>query len=513
MAELSQEEAAELLGVSERTFRRWTRRYEEDGEAGLVDRRLGKTSGRRVPTDRAEEVERLYRERYRGFTVKHFHEHLVKDHGFGWGYTWLKLHLQWTGVVPKAPRKGAHRRKRERRPLPGMMLHQDGSRHEWLEGEAALDLIVTMDDATGAIYSAFLVEEEGTASTFRALKEVFSEHGLPMSLYTDRGAHYFHTPKAGGEIDRGHPTQVGRALAQLGVEHIGAYSPQARGRSERTFGTLQDRLVKELKLAGITDIEAANAYTRADGARVTAVDDVSLIVPEGEFVCLIGPSGCGKSTLLQMIAGLVGPSSGAIVVDGKEIDGPGRERGMVFQRDSVFPWMRVIDNVEYGLKCRGVAAGARGDIARDYLKRVGLSHVERAWPRELSGGMLKRVAIAAVFANGGEVLLLDEPFGALDYVTRRQLQEVLLDLWEEPGRAVPTVVFVTHDVDEALLLADRIVAMRSGAIVDDIPVEAARPRDTDTLLLPEMVAIKHKLLGHLGLAHPARATVSDRGAA
>jgi len=209
-AELSQEEAAELLGVSERTFRRWTRAYEEEGEAGLVDRRLGKASGKRVPADRAEEVERLYRERYQGFTVKHFHEHLIKDHGFGWGYTWTKLHLQWTGAVPKAPRKGAHRRKRERRPLPGMMLHQDGSRHEWLEGQPALDLIVTLDDATGAIYSAFLVEEEGTASTFRALKEVFSQHGLPMSLYTDRGSHYFCATKAGA-IDRGSPTQVGRA--------------------------------------------------------------------------------------------------------------------------------------------------------------------------------------------------------------------------------------------------------------------------------------------------------------
>ena len=259
-AELNQEEAAELLGVSERTFRRWTRRYEEEGEAGLLDRRLGKASGKRVPVDRAEEVERLYRERYQGFTVKHFHEHLIKDHGFGWGYTWLKLHLQWKGVVGKAPRKGAHRRKRERRPLPGMMLHQDGSRHAWLAGRPPLDLIVTMDDATGAIYSAFLTEEEGTASTFRALKEVFSEHGLPMSLYTDRGAHYFHTPKAGGEVDRGHPTQVGRALEQLGIEHIGAYSPQARGRSERAFATLQDRLVNELALAGLTDIAAANAF-------------------------------------------------------------------------------------------------------------------------------------------------------------------------------------------------------------------------------------------------------------
>ena len=260
-AELNQEEAAELLGIDVRTFRRWTRRYEEEGESGLVDRRLGKASGRRVPSDRAEEVERLYRERYSGFTVKHFPEHLVKDHGFGWGYTWLKLHLQWAGVVAKAPRKGAHRRKRERRPLPGMMLHQDGSRHEWIEGEAPLDLIVTLDDATGAIYSAFLVEEEGTASTFRALKEVFGRHGLPMSFYTDRGAHYFYSPEAGA-IDRKQPTQVGRALKQLGVELIGAYSPQARGRSERAFGTLQDRLPKELRLAGITAIEAANAFIR-----------------------------------------------------------------------------------------------------------------------------------------------------------------------------------------------------------------------------------------------------------
>ena len=260
-AELNQAEAAELLGVTERTFRRWTRRYEEDGDAGLLDRRLGKASGKRVPADRAEEVERLYRERYQGFTVQHFHEHLVADHGFGWGYTWTKLHLQWAGVVAKAPRKGAHRRKRERRPLPGMMLHQDGSPHAWLEGQAPLDLIVTMDDATGSIYSAFLVEEEGTASTFRALNEVFSQHGLPMSLYTDRGAHYFCTTKA-GEIDRGHPTQVGRALKQLGVEHIGAFSPQARGRSERAFQTLQDRLPKEFRLAGVATVEAANTFLR-----------------------------------------------------------------------------------------------------------------------------------------------------------------------------------------------------------------------------------------------------------
>jgi NitT/TauT family transport system ATP-binding protein len=246
-------------------------------------------------------------------------------------------------------------------------------------------------------------------------------------------------------------------------------------------------------------VHVARDYTRGDGQRVVAVDDVSLVVPEGEFVCLIGTSGCGKSTLLQLVAGLTPPSSGSIVLKGREISGPGADRGMVFQRDSVFPWMRVIDNVEYGLKCRGVPAAARRATAREYLARVGLSHVERAWPRELSGGMLKRVAIAAVFANGGEVLLLDEPFGALDYVTRRQLHQVLLTLWGEARR---TVLFVTHDVDEALILADRIVAMRAGRIIDDIPVRAGRPRNDDSLLGEDMVAIKHKLLGHLGLDAP-----------
>ncbi len=246
-------------------------------------------------------------------------------------------------------------------------------------------------------------------------------------------------------------------------------------------------------------VHVGRSFKRADGQAVQAVADVSLRIPEGEFVCMIGSSGCGKSTLLQMLAGLLAPSSGSIVVAGKEIAGPGRERGIVFQRDSVFPWMRVIDNVEYGLKCRGVPAAERRDIARAYLRGVGLSHVERAWPRELSGGMLKRVAIATVFANGARVLLLDEPFGALDYVTRHQLQDVLLGLWDEPGQARRTILFVTHDVDEALSLADRILVFDSGRLVDDLAVAASRPRDTDSLLLPEMVALKHKLLAHLGL--------------
>jgi transposase len=261
-SELNQCEAAELLGIGERTFRRWQQRYEEAGEAGLLDRRLGRASGKRVPVDREEEVERLYRRRYSGFTAKHFHEHLVRNHGFRWGYTWTKAFLHSKGLLERAPRRGAHRRKRPRRPLPGMMLHQDGSRHEWLAGREALDLIVTMDDATNVIYSAFLVAEEGTASTFRALLEVFGAHGLPLSLYTDRGSHYFVTPASGGPVDRKQLTQVGRALAHLGVEHIAAYSPQARGRSERLFQTLQDRLVKELALAGIRTVAEANRFIR-----------------------------------------------------------------------------------------------------------------------------------------------------------------------------------------------------------------------------------------------------------
>ena len=261
-AELNQSEAADLLGVDERTFRRWRVRFEDEGEAGLLDRRLGKASGKRVPIDREHEVEALYRERYQGFTAKHFHEHLWKDHQFAWSYTWTKTFLQSKGLLEKAKRRGAHRRKRPRRPLPGMMLHQDGSRHVWLQGRPALDLIVTLDDATSAIYSAILVEEEGTASTFRALREVFGAQGLPLSLYTDRGAHYFFTAEANAAVDRKQPTQVGRALDRLGVEHIGAYSPQARGRSERAFQTLQDRLVKELALAGIDTIETANLFIR-----------------------------------------------------------------------------------------------------------------------------------------------------------------------------------------------------------------------------------------------------------
>ncbi len=258
--ELGQEAAAEMLGISDRTFRRWRDRLHDEGAPGLADRRLGPSKRRASPAEIARMLD-LFGAHYRDFTVKHFHEQLVKRHGYKLGYTVTKLRLHQAGLVRPATKRSAHRKKRPRRPMVGMMLHQDASMHAWLPGDRRkYDLVVTLDDATSAIYSAFLVDEEGTASSFRGLAEVVERHGLFCSLYTDRGSHYFHTPEAGGPVSRTQLTQVGRALAQLGVEHIAAYSPQARGRSERAFGTLQDRLPKELALAGITTVEAANRW-------------------------------------------------------------------------------------------------------------------------------------------------------------------------------------------------------------------------------------------------------------
>jgi transposase len=257
---LSCEAAAELLGISVSSFYRYRCRYDEEGEEGLADRRLGKFSTRCAPVDEVVRVISLYRTKYYDFTVKHFHEKLA-GHGITRSYSWTKNVLQAAGVVKKAPRRGAHRRKRARRSLPGMMLHQDGSRHEWVPGRI-WDLIVTMDDATSEIYSAFFVDEEGTMSTFRGLYEVLAEHGLFCSLYVDRGSHYWHTAQAGGKVDKTNPTQVGRALHQLGIELIPAYSPEARGRSERMFGTLQHRLPQELRLRGITEMEEANRFLK-----------------------------------------------------------------------------------------------------------------------------------------------------------------------------------------------------------------------------------------------------------
>jgi len=260
---LNSEEAGELLGMSGRNFRRLVVRYEEDGIEGLRDRRIGKVSPRRAPARELERVHDLYRERYSDFTVKHFHEQLVRRHNYRLCYTVTRLSLQAAGLVAKAKRRGAHRKKRERRPLPGMLLFQDGSKHRWIAALGhEIDLIVTLDDATGDIYSAFLVEEEGTMSSFLGLAETIGRHGLFGALYTDRGGHYFITRKDESKVDKTQLTQVGRALSQLGITHIPSYSPQARGRMERVFGTLQKRLPQELRMARIRTTAAANRYLK-----------------------------------------------------------------------------------------------------------------------------------------------------------------------------------------------------------------------------------------------------------
>ncbi len=255
----SQEEAARLLGVCERTFRRYLERFEEEGPTGLMDKRIGQISHRRAPVDEALALVELYRREYPGWNVRHFHSWYRQDHGGTRSYTWAKLLLQAAGVVEKAPGRGKHRKRRERMALPGMLVHQDASRHQWIEGQY-WNLVVTMDDATGEHTSTFFCQEEGTCSSLHGIGQTIGAKGLFCSLYTDRGSHYFHTPEAGAGVDRTHLTRVGRALQQLGIEHIAAYSHEARGRSERAFGTHQERVPKELAKAAITDMAGANAY-------------------------------------------------------------------------------------------------------------------------------------------------------------------------------------------------------------------------------------------------------------
>lgn len=258
---LTQEEAAKILGVSDRTFRRYIERYEEDGLEGLIDKRLNQVSHLRAPVDEVLRLSTLYQKSYRGWNVKHFYSFYRRQHKGRRCYTWVKETLQKSGIVKRAKKRGAHRRKRERAAMEGMMLHQDGSTHEWVKGQR-WDLIVTMDDATSEHYSMFFVEEEGTGSSFRGLQETIEKKGLPCSLYTDRGSHYWFTKEAGGKVDKVNLTQFGRGMQQLGIEMIAAYSPEARGRSERAFGTHQGRLPKELEARGISTIEQANKYLK-----------------------------------------------------------------------------------------------------------------------------------------------------------------------------------------------------------------------------------------------------------
>jgi hypothetical protein len=254
--------AAEIAGVCDRTMRRMREGYQQFGYTGLMDRRKGKQSSHRVPMETAEEVLRLYREVYFDLNIRHFHEKLREEHQIELSYTWVQLALQGAGLVGKRRKRGPHRRRRPRRPLPGMLLHIDGSKHQWLNDDRWHDLIVILDDATSEIYYAQLVEEESTRTVMAGLREVIENKGLFCALYSDRGSHFFVTVKEGEKVDKHRLTQVGRAMKELGVQMIAAYSPQARGRSERSFGTWQGRLPQELRLAGITTVEEANAFLR-----------------------------------------------------------------------------------------------------------------------------------------------------------------------------------------------------------------------------------------------------------
>jgi hypothetical protein len=257
-------QAAEILGITDRHLRRWRERYEEGGFTGLLDRRRCQPSEKRVPLATVELVLGLYRDRYFDLNVRHFHEKLVEKHGIRLSYTWVKAALQGAGLVARGRKRGVHRKRRLRRPLPGMLLHIDGSHHRWFQDERWYDLIVILDDATNEIYYAQLVEEESTLTVMAGLKEVIERKGAFCALYSDRGSHFWLTPKVGGKVDHQRLTQVGRALRDIGIQMIPAYSPQARGRSERNFATWQGRLPQELRLRGITSLEAANAFLRED---------------------------------------------------------------------------------------------------------------------------------------------------------------------------------------------------------------------------------------------------------
>ena len=256
-------QAAEIIGISDRSMRRWRERYEEYGYDGLFDRRKGRPSPKRVDFEVAQRVLELYREMYFDLNVRHFCEKLRERHDIRLSYTWVKTALQGAGLVAKARRRSVHRKRRARRPLVGMLLHLDGSEHGWFQDDRWYDLLVVMDDANNEIYYAQLVEEESTVTVMAALREVVERKGLFCALYSDRASHFFETPKAGERVSA-QLTQVGRALKELGIQMIPAYSPQARGRSERNFQTWQGRLPQELRLRNIRTVEEANRFLREE---------------------------------------------------------------------------------------------------------------------------------------------------------------------------------------------------------------------------------------------------------
>ena len=257
-------EAAEILGMSDRSMRRWRMRLEHDGYDGLFDRRTTTPSPKRVPLATVERLLHLYREQYFDYNVKHFHETLEREHEIHLSYTWVKTALQTAGLVGRRNKRGRHHKRRPRRPLPGMMMHIDGSTHAWLGATGGKqDLITLMDDASSEIYYAQLVDQESTATIMAGLWSVIASQGIFCSLYSDRASHFVHTPKGATRPDRTVKTQVGRALEQLGIELIPANSPQARGRCERSYGTLQGRLPQELRTQRIDTVDEANRYITA----------------------------------------------------------------------------------------------------------------------------------------------------------------------------------------------------------------------------------------------------------
>ncbi|WP_280375581.1 ABC transporter ATP-binding protein [Pseudomonas sp. BN515] len=257
--------------------------------------------------------------------------------------------------------------------------------------------------------------------------------------------------------------------------------------NQAATGNQQDRLRVE---------QVCLRYNTPDGQTFTALENVSLSVPDQQFAVLVGPSGCGKSSLLYLTAGLAEPTSGSIFVGGKRVEGPGPDRGMVFQSYTLFPWLSVRQNIEFGLKRKGMVSAEREEIVDFYLNEVGLTQFADRYPKQLSGGMMQRVAIARALANDPQILLMDEPFGALDSQTRMQMQQLLLRVWEHSKK---TVVFVTHDIDEAILLGDRVYVMgaRPGRIKCEMDVPMPRPRDMDMVMERQFIEMKREILGLL----------------
>lgn len=286
---MTQEQAALMLGITARTFRRLIIRYEQDGMDGIMDKRITHASSRRAPVDEVFDLCNTYQTRHWHWNVAHFHS-WYKRQGGKRSYTWVKNSLQNNGLTKRSSRKGRHRKCRQPAPIPGLLLHQDASSHQWVEGKK-WDLVVTMDDATNEHYSMFFVLEEGTASSFMGIKEVIRNRGLFSSFYTDRGSHYWHTPKEGGKVSKTILTQVGRAMRSLGIQMIPSYSPEARGRSERAFRTHQGRLPNELLAQGITTMEEANRYLRQVYLPAFNAEFMREASESGEaFVAWVGPN-------------------------------------------------------------------------------------------------------------------------------------------------------------------------------------------------------------------------------